>query len=83
MASLCIAADRILKGISKILREQGKAIFIWYPKAKIYLKMIQDENDVLAVNELVVARNFLKKSKHARLYIQKEFLRGFKLLNHA
>ena len=27
--------------------------------------------------ELVVARNFLKKSKHVCLYIRKEFRRGF------
>ena len=44
--------------------------------------MIYDENDVLADNELVVARDFLKKSKHACLYIQNEFPHGFRLLNH-
>ena len=38
--------------------------------------MIHDEND------LVVARDFFKKSKHACLYIQNEFPYGFKLLNH-
>ena len=40
------------------MREQTKAIFVWYPKARIDLKMIHDEND-----ELVVARN-----KHACIY---------------
>ena len=44
--------------------------------------MIHDENDVLMNNESVVARDFLKKSKHACLYIQNEFPRVFKLLNH-
>ena len=43
--------------------------------------MIHDENDVLTDDELVVARNFLK-SKYACLYIQNEFPRGFRLLNH-
>ena len=46
------------KGIPKKLREQVKAIFVWYPKAKIDLKMIHDENDMLIDDELVVARNF-------------------------
>ena len=44
--------------------------------------MIHDENDVLMNNESVVARDFLKKSKHVYLYIQNEFPRVFKLLNH-
>ena len=48
------------KGISKKLREQAKAIFVWYPKARIDLKMIHNENDVLTDNELAVAREFLK-----------------------
>ena len=39
------------KGIPKKLREQTKAIFVWYPKARIDLKMIHDENDVLTNNE--------------------------------
>ena len=52
------------------MREEAKAIFVWYPKAGIDLKMIHDENDVLTNNELVVARDFLKKSKHAHLHIQ-------------
>ena len=69
-------------GIPKKLREQAKAIFVWYPKARIDLKMIHDENDVLTDNELVVARNFFKKSKNACLYVQNKFPRGFKLLNH-
>ena len=46
---------------------------MWYPKERGDLKMIHDEND----DELVVARNFLKKSKHGCLYIRNEFPRGF------
>ena len=57
------------KGIPKKLREQAKAIFVWYPKARIDVKMIHDENDVLTDDELVVARNFLKsQSMHAYIY---------------
>ena len=70
------------QGISKKLREPDKAIFVSYPKVRIDLKMIHDENDVLTDNELVLARNFLKKSKHAYLCIRDEFTRVFRLLNH-
>ena len=69
-------------GIPKKLREQVKAIFVWYPKARADLKMIHDENDVPTDNELVVARDVFKKSKYACLYIQNQFPREFKLLNH-
>ena len=44
--------------------------------------MIHDENDVLTDDELVVATNFLKNSKHTCLYIQNEFPPGFNLLNY-
>ena len=56
--------------IPKTLRIQAKIMFVWYPKERGDLKMIHDENDVLTDDELVVARNFLKKSRHACLYIQ-------------
>ena len=69
-------------GIPKKLREQAKVIFVWYPKARADLKTIHDKNDVFTDDELVLARNFFKKSKHACLYIQNEFPRRFKLLNH-
>ena len=66
-----MAIDAVLEGHTKKkkMTEQAKAIFFWYPKARIDLKMIHYENDVLTDDELVVARNFLKKSKHACLYI--------------
>ena len=38
--------------------------------------MIHNENNVLADDELVVARGQLKKSKHAYLYIRNEHPRG-------
>ena len=68
--------------IPKNLRRQAKAIFIWYPKEPGDLKAIHEENDVLTDNELLVARDFLKKSKYACLSIRNEFPCGFKLLNH-
>ena len=55
--------------ILKNLRRQAKATFVWYPKERGDLKMIHDENDVLTADELDVAKNFLKNSKHACLCI--------------
>ena len=63
--------------IPKNLRRQAIAIFVWYPKEKEDFKKIHDENDVLTDDELVVARDFLRNSKYACLYIQNEYPRGF------
>ena len=49
--------------IPKDLRRQAKAIFVWYRKERGDLKTIHYENDVLIDDELVVARDFLKKVK--------------------
>ena len=68
---------QLYSAIPKNLRRQAKAIFVWYPKERGDLKTIHDENDVLTDDELVVSTNCLKKSKHACLYIQNEFPRGF------
>ena len=68
--------------VPKNLRKQYKAIFVWYPKEKPDLRTIHDENDVLTDDELVIARDFLKKSKYVCLQIQNKFPRRFKLLNH-
>ena len=67
-------------GIPKNLRRQVKAIFVWYLKERANFKMIHDENSVLTDDELVVVSDFLKKLKHACLYIQNEHPRGFKVL---
>ena len=63
--------------IPKNLRRQAKVIFAWYPKERGDLKMMHDENDVLTDDELVLARNVLRKSNHACLYMQNVFPRGF------
>ena len=68
--------------IPKNLRKQAKAIFVWYLKERPDLRTMHDENDVLTDDELVVARDFFKKSKYACLYIENKFPRRFKLLNY-
>ena len=49
--------------IPKNLRRQTKAISVWYPKERADLKMIYNENNVLADDELVIVRGQLKKVK--------------------
>ena len=78
-----MVAGTVLFCHAKNLRRQAKTIFVWYPKERGVLKMILDENDVLTDDVLIVAKIFLKKSKHACLYIQNEFPRGFRQLSHA
>ena len=68
--------------IPKNLRKQAKAVFLWYPKERADLKAIHDENDVLADDELVVARDFLRESRYGSLYIQTEYPFRFRMLNH-
>ena len=66
----------------KDLRRQSKVILVWYPKERGDLKGIHEKNDVLADDELVVARGLLRESKYGYLYIRNEYPRGFKILNH-
>ena len=56
---------------------------MWYSNVREDLKGLHYENNVLTDDELVVVRGLLRKSKHACLYIQNEYPRGFSLLNHA
>ena len=77
-----MAADAVLFCYNKKFANAGQCYFCMVSKKRGDLKMIHDENDVSTDDELVVARNFLKKSKHACLYMENEFPRGFKLLNH-
>ena len=77
-----MAVEQSYSAIPKSLRRQAKDIFVWYPKERADLKMIHNENDVLADDELVIVRDFLRTSKHAYLYIRNEHPRVFNVLNH-
>ena len=67
-----MAIDPVLFCHNKNLRRHAKAIFVWCPKERADLKIIHDENNVLTDDELVVVRDQLKNSKHARLNIRNE-----------
>ena len=49
--------------ISKNPRRQAKKIFVGHPKERADLKTILDQSNILIDDELVIARNLLKKSK--------------------
>ena len=68
--------------IPKNLRRQSKAIFVWYPKERADLKMINDEINLLTDDESVTVRDFLRTSQHACLYIPNEHPHRFKILSH-
>ena len=53
--------------IPKDLRRQAKAIFLWYPKKRVDLKVIHEESDVLTDDELVVIRGLLRESRYGCL----------------
>ena len=71
-----MVADTVVFCYTKKIKKTSKDHICVVPKGK-GKSMIHDENDLLTDDELVVARNFLKKSKHACIYKRKEFPRGF------
>ena len=77
-----MVADTVLFCHTKNVRRQAKAMFVWYPKKRADLKMIHDEKNVLMDDELMVVRDFLRKSKHTCLYIRNEHPCKFKVLSH-
>ena len=48
-----------------------------YPKERVDLKTIHDENNVLTDDKLVIVRGLLKESKHTCLHIRNKHPRGF------
>ena len=56
--------------IPENVRRQTKAIFVWYSKERADLKTIHVEKNVLVYGQLVIARDFLRTTKDACLYIQ-------------
>ena len=75
-----MAANTDLFCHTKKFNKAGQDHIVWYSKNRVYLKVIHDENNVLKDDELVVVRYFLRKSKHACLYIRNEHPHKFKVL---
>ena len=54
--------------IPKNLRQQAKAILVWYPKERADLNLIRDENNVLTNDELVIVVGVLSQKMHVYTY---------------
>ena len=67
--------------IPKNLRRQVKQLFIWYPKERNDLRLIHEENEVLTNEELPLAKDKLKKSKYACLFIRVEYPQCWVIIN--
>ena len=67
--------------IPTTVRRQTKQLFIWYPKARHDMRFIHEENEVLTDAELTSAKNTLKNSKHACLFLKIEHPRAWSIIN--
>ena len=77
-----MVADTVLYCCTAVITVQAKAIFVWYPKERGDLKAIHEDDDVLADDELVLARGILRGSRYGCLYIRNEYPCESNLLNY-
>ena len=76
-----MAADTFLFCHAKKSKKAGQGHISRVSQERTDLKMGHDENNVLTDDELVIVRDFLRRSTHAILYIRNENPRGFNVLN--
>ena len=59
------------------IRRQAKMLYVWYPKNRTDLNIIQEENDVIGPEELARVKAQLKWGKHTCLIMRMEYLRAY------
>ena len=59
------------------IRRQAKMLYVWYPKNRMDLNTIHDENDVMGPEELARVKAQLKWGKHTCLIMRMEHLRAY------
>ena len=59
------------------VRRQAKMLYIWYPKYRMYLNTINEENDVISPEELARVKAELKRGKHTCLIMRMEHPRAY------
>ena len=59
------------------IRRQAKMLYVWYPKNRMDLKIIHEENDVIETEELARVKAQLKKGKHTCLIMRMEHPRAY------
>ena len=61
------------------IRRQAKMLYVWYPKNRMNLNTIHEENDVIGLEELARVKAQLKWGKHTCLIMRMEHPRAYKI----
>ena len=59
------------------IRREAKMLYVWYPKNRMDLNTIHEENDVIGPEELARVKAQLKWGKHTCLIMRMEHLRAY------
>ena len=59
------------------IRRQAKMLYVWYPKNRMDLNTIHEENDVIGPEELARVKAQLKQGKHTCLIMRMEHPRDY------
>ena len=59
------------------IKRQAKMLYIWYPKNRMDLNTIHEENDVIGPEELARVKAQLKQGKHTCLIMRMEHPRAY------
>ena len=59
------------------LRRQAKMLYVWYPKNRMDLNTIHEENDVIGLEELARVKTQLKQGKHTYIIMRMEHPRAY------
>ena len=59
------------------IRRQAKMLYVWYPKNRMDLNTIHEENDVIGPEELARVKAQLKRGKHTCLIMRMEHPRAY------
>ena len=63
--------------VSNNIRRQAKMLYAWYPKNRMDLNTIHEENDVIEMGELARVKVELKLDKHTCLIMRMEHPRAY------
>ena len=61
------------------IRREAKMLYVWYPKNRMDLNTIHEENDVIGPEELARVKAQLKWGKHTCLIMRMEYPRAYKI----
>ena len=59
------------------IRRQAKMLYVWYPKNRMDLITIHEENDIIDLKELARVKAQLKRGKHTCLIMRMEHPRAY------